>query len=165
MTDQIAALARLLGELALQKRAVIATGESCTAGGIAFAVTEVSGSSAWFDRGFVTYTNESKQEMIDVCETTLRAYGAVSVQTAGEMAEGVMKHSRATHAVAVTGIAGPTGGVPGKPVGTVCFGFATRTDDGIDVQTETMWFDGDRSLVRQSTVAHALRRLCELLAN
>ena len=165
MTGEIDALARRLGELALKKHAVIATAESCTAGGIAFAVTDVSGSSAWFDRGFVTYTNESKQEMIGVREATLRAYGAVSVQTAGEMVRGAMELSRATHAVAVTGIAGPTGGVPGKPVGTVCFGFAMRTEDGIDVQTETRWFDGDRSGVRQATVAHALRRLCELMAN
>lgn len=165
MTEEIEALARRLGELAVKRRAVIATAESCTAGGIAFAVTDVSGSSAWFDRGFVTYTNESKQEMIGVREATLQACGAVSVQTADEMVRGALTHSRATHAVAVTGIAGPTGGVPGKPVGTVCFGFARRTDNGIDIQTETRWFEGNRSDVRQATVAHALRRLCEWMTN
>lgn len=132
----------------------VVTAESCTGGLIAAALTETAGSSAWFERGFVTYSNEAKRAELAVPATLLRAHGAVSEPVAGAMAAGALIASRAQVAIAVTGIAGPTGAVPGKPVGTVCFGWASRTGAPV---TMTRRFAGDRRAVRLATVAWALR--------
>ncbi len=140
---------------ALQARSqTVATVESCTGGLLARALTETAGSSAWFERGWVTYSNEAKTELVGVSEKTLEAHGAVSEPTALEMAAGGLARSRAALAIAVTGIAGPGGAVPGKPVGTVCFGWARR---GATPVCETRRFAGDRTAVRLQAALHALR--------
>ena len=131
----------------------IATAESCTGGMIAAAITDIAGSSEVFERGFVTYSNAAKQEMLGVRKATLAKYGAVSEQAAREMAKGALKKSRATIAVAVTGVAGPTGGSDTKPVGMVCFAFASRRG----VFSETRRFRGNRGSVRRQSVVHALK--------
>ena len=136
----------------------IATAESCTGGLIAAACTAVAGSSDWFERGFVTYSNEAKVESLGVPMALIQAHGAVSEEVARAMAEGALAHSLATLAVAVTGIAGPGGATPGKPVGTVWM--AVAQSDGA-TRTELLNLAGDRSAVREQTVAHALRRLLE----
>lgn len=156
-------LSEELGRAAHKAGAVFATAESCTGGGIAAAITDIPGSSAWFDRGFVTYSNAAKTALIGVKEETLKAHGAVSEETAHEMAVGALTRSLATAAVSVTGMAGPTGAVPGKPVGTVCFGFAERRNGKVTCRTETMHFTGDRAEVRQQTVAHALKGLLTIV--
>lgn len=138
---------------------MLATAESCTGGLIAGACTELSGSSDWFERGFVSYSNEAKTELLGVDAALIRAHGAVSEPVARAMAEGAVARSRAQVAVAVTGIAGPTGGSPGKPVGTVWFGWNVAGE----LHTEVQRFDGDRAAVRAATVRHALARLLELL--
>ena len=152
---QVDSLARLL----LEKKLMLVTAESCTGGLIAAACTDLAGSSAWFERGFVTYSNLAKTELLGVPERVLRRAGAVCGPVAQAMAEGALAHSHAQVAVAVTGVAGPTGGSPAKPVGTVWFGFALPGQ----VLTEKCHFDGDRAAVRQATVRHALTRLVELL--
>lgn len=140
--------------------AMIATAESCTGGLIAGMITEISGSSAVFDRGFVTYTNDAKMEMIGVSADTLKAHGAVSPQTAVEMAAGALAHSNARYAISVTGIAGPGGGSPEKPVGLVYMGLAAR--DGEAEATELRWnADWPRDLIRAATVHAALEALIE----
>jgi nicotinamide-nucleotide amidase len=160
MNDDCLALATELGAALLRHRAAVATAESCTGGLIAGAITDVPGSSAWFERGFVTYSNGAKTEMLGVRPETLAAHGAVSEATAAEMASGALARSRAGIAVAVTGIAGPDGGSEAKPVGTVCFGWARR--DGT-VDTVTRRFPGDRRAVRVATVEAALRGLIDRL--
>jgi len=147
------ALARKVGRRLKASGAKLATAESCTGGWVAQAVTAISGSSAWFERGFVTYSNEAKQEMLGVKRSTLKKHGAVSEETAREMAKGALKKSRATIAVAVTGVAGPTGGTPGKPVGMVCFSWATKKA----LRSETRRFRGNRERVRRQSVVHALK--------
>lgn len=145
--------------LALQDRQLLlATAESCTGGGVAAAVTDIAGSSAWFERGFVTYSNEAKTQMLGVPAALIAAHGAVSVEVAAAMAQGALRHSAAQVAVSTTGIAGPGGAVPGKPVGTVCFGWASAAG----VRTERCCFDGDRQAVREQAVAHALQGLLQL---
>ncbi len=136
----------------------IATAESCTGGLIAAACTAVAGSSDWFERGFVTYSNEAKTESLGVPAALIAAHGAVSAEVARAMAEGALAHSRAQMAVAVTGIAGPGGGSPGKPVGTVWLAIA-RT--GAPAQAELLQLAGDRTAVREQTVQRALQRLLE----
>lgn len=131
---------------------LLATAESCTGGLIAAALTAVAGSSDVVDRGFVTYSNEAKAEMLGVPAELLASLGAVSEGVAGAMAFGAVRNSRATVAVAVTGVAGPGGGSPEKPVGLVCFGLARR---GGETATERQIFAGDRAAIRESTVAHA----------
>jgi len=153
-------LARLLGEQAGRAGVLLATAESCTGGWLAKVITDIPGSSGWFERGFVTYSNAAKQELLGVRAETLAEAGAVSEATAAEMAAGALAHSRADLAVAITGIAGPGGAVPGKPVGTVCFGFARREQA---VETETLHFPGDRGGVRRQSVRHALEGLLERL--
>ncbi len=140
--------------------AVLATAESCTGGWVAEIVTATAGSSAWFDCGFVTYSNAAKQRMLGVAEATLKAHGAVSEPVALEMARGALAHSDATAALSITGIAGPGGAVPGKPVGTVCFGWALA--DG-RIRSETRHFDGDREAVRRQSACHTLTVLLALL--
>lgn len=138
-----------------------ATAESCTGGMVAAALTDHAGSSAYLDRGFVSYSNQSKQEMLGVSAQTLDQYGAVSEQTAAAMASGAVDNSNAKISLSVTGIAGPEGGRPDKPVGTVCFGWTLPNGT---TETETRHFRGDRHAVRQQSAAHAmegmLNRLC-----
>ena len=147
------ALAARVGAALLAERLMLATAESCTGGWVSQCLTAIAGSSEWFERGFVTYSNAAKQEMLGVSEATLAAHGAVSQPVAVAMAEGALRHSHADWAVAVTGIAGPTGGSAEKPVGTVCFAWAGPEDW---VALETRHFAGDREAVRAQTVAHAL---------
>ena len=153
-------LVQRLAQALRQRGALLATAESCTGGLIAAACTDLSGSSDWFERGFVTYSNEAKAESLGVSPALIEQHGAVSEFVARAMAFGAVRHSRAQVAVAVTGVAGPTGGSPGKPVGTVWFGFHV---DG-QLTSETRCFPGDRSQVRMATVRHALERLLALLA-
>ena len=138
---------------------MLATAESCTGGMIAAACTDLSGSSNWFERGFVTYSNEAKTELLGVDPALIAQHGAVSEVVVRAMAFGAVRRSRAQVSVAVTGVAGPTGGSPQKPVGTVWFGFQV---DG-RLTSETLRFEGDRAAVRSATVEHALRRLLQLL--
>lgn len=139
---------------------MLATAESCTGGGVAQAITAIAGSSAWFERGFITYSNLSKQQMLGVQESTLVSHGAVSEAVVREMAEGALRYSKADVSVAVSGIAGPGGGTPGKPVGTVWFAWATK--QGITV-AQLHHFSGDRAKVRAQAVRIALRGVLELL--
>ena len=134
----------------------LATAESCTGGLIAAACTAVAGSSDWFERGFVTYSNQAKVEMLGVAAWLIAAHGAVSEPVARAMAEGALARSHAQLAIAVTGIAGPGGAVPGKPVGTVWLAIA-RT--GRATQAEMLHFSGDRAAVREQTVRLGLQRL------
>ncbi|HET8744224.1 MAG TPA: CinA family protein [Ramlibacter sp.] len=138
---------------------MLATAESCTGGMIAAACTDLAGSSQWFERGFVSYSNEAKQELLGVDPALIAQHGAVSEVVVRAMAFGAVRHSYAQVGVAVTGIAGPSGGNPQKPVGTVWFGFQV---DG-RLTSELRHFDGDRAAVRTATVRHALQRLLELL--
>lgn len=157
-----AKLSEVLGELLNANGEVLATAESCTGGGIATAVTDVAGSSAWFDRAFITYSNEAKIEMLSVQEDTLVEYGAVSLSVVKEMVKGALNQSNATIAVAVSGIAGPGGGTAEKPVGTVCF--AWEDSQGWR-HSETLCFSGDRGEVRKKVVKHAMKVLCEHLSS
>jgi nicotinamide-nucleotide amidase len=145
-------LARRIGARLKDAVAVLATAESCTGGWAAQVATSVAGSSAWFDRGFVTYSDAAKRELLGVRAETLERHGAVSEQTAREMALGALNRSAATIAVSITGVAGPGGGTPHKPVGTVCFAWAT----GQGVKSETRRFPGDRESVRRQSVIRAL---------
>lgn len=157
MTSSQSALETLaadVGALLLANGQRLATAESCTGGWVAQCLTAISGSSDWFERGFVTYSNEAKQEMLGVTRETLDRHGAVSVATAQAMAAGALQRSRADWAVAITGVAGPGGGSPDKPVGMVCFGWAGP--DGI-VATDMQYFAGNREQVRAQSVGHALR--------
>lgn len=149
-------LAVRLGEILSAEKLSIATAESCTGGLMAAIITDIPACSGWFERGFVTYSNESKMEMLGVGRDTLEQYGAVSEAVAREMAAGALQNSRADVAVAVTGIAGPDGGSEEKPVGTVWFAWAWP--DG-SVSAERMWFPGNRDDVRRATVEHAFRTL------
>lgn len=151
--SELELLAERLGRELLNRGEWLATAESCTGGWIAQTVTAIPGSSAWFDRGFVTYSNVAKLDMLGVTETTLAQHGAVSEATARAMAQGALKHSRGDWSVAVTGIAGPDGGTPEKPVGMVCFAWAQR-DGGCEALT--CQFAGDRAEVRQQAVRLAL---------
>jgi len=158
--DQLLILAETLG-VALKKRGwVLALAESCTGGWAAQTVTAIAGSSAWFDCGFVTYSNAAKMEMLGVSEATLASFGAVSIETAKEMALGALKHSHADIAVAITGIAGPDGGSVEKPVGTVCFAWAAK---GVVLASSTEHFIGDRQRIRAQAVETALRGLIKAL--
>jgi nicotinamide-nucleotide amidase len=159
MNDEITRLCTALSQRLLERGWMLVTAESCTGGLIAAACTELSGSSTWFERGFVTYSNEAKTESLGVDPAMLEAHGAVSEVVARAMAFGAVRHSRAQVSVAVTGIAGPTGGSPAKPVGTVWFGFSVEGR----LHSETVRFDGDRRAVREATVRHALERLLELI--
>lgn len=157
MTDpELYALAERVGAALKSKGMMMATAESCTGGWIAQAVTAVPGSSEWFERGFVVYTYISKREMLGVKPETLEQFGAVSVETVREMTAGALLNSHAQVAVSVSGTAGPSGGTPQKPVGTVCFGWGAKD---CTLQTATLHFDGDRESVRRQAVAFALQRV------
>jgi nicotinamide-nucleotide amidase len=140
----------------------LATAESCTGGWVAKTLTDVPGSSQWFECGFVTYSNAAKVRDLGVSAGTLASFGAVSEQTVREMAEGALRVSHANVALAVTGIAGPDGAVPGKPVGTVWFCAAAREGTAIDIIAEEQLFEGDRAEVRSHSVQHALRLILRL---
>lgn len=154
--SELEKLAEHLGKLLLDRGEWVAAAESCTGGWVAQSLTAIAGSSAWFDRGFVTYSNAAKMDMLAVPENTLVRHGAVSEATARAMAQGALQHSLADWSVAITGIAGPSGGSPEKPVGTVCFAWACR-DGGCEAQTRH--FAGDRAAVREQSVRHALAGL------
>jgi nicotinamide-nucleotide amidase len=139
----------------------MATAESCTGGLIAAACTSVAGSSDWFERGFVSYSNEAKTELLGVDAAQVAAHGAVSEPVARAMALGALERARVALAVAVTGIAGPGGAVPGKPVGTVCLALARRVDGQPVLRSERLQLDGDRTAVREATVRAALAWLLE----
>ena len=158
-TPSTAQLVEQLAQLLLHKGHKLACAESCTGGLIAGSCTELAGSSNWLERGFVTYSNEAKTEMLGVEAAMIRRHGAVSEQVARAIVRGALAHSHAQVAVAVTGVAGPTGGSPAKPVGTVWFGFAAPGW----LLSETHVFPGDRAAVRQATVQHALTGLIKLL--
>ena len=149
-----------LASLLLARGQLLATAESCTGGLIAASCTELAGSSAWFERGFVTYSNEAKTELLGVPAALIAQHGAVSEEVAKAMAVGALARSHADIAVAVTGVAGPSGGSDAKPVGTVWLAWAERdrNDPGgaVAVHAQKMWFPGDRQAVRADTVAHAL---------
>ncbi len=157
---ELETLAAQVGEALLARGEMLATAESCTGGWVAQCLTAIAGSSAWFERGFVTYSNHAKMDMLDVPKMVLEKHGAVSEPTARAMAQGAVSHSRAHWSLAITGIAGPTGGSREKPVGLVCFAWA-RLDGGC--QAESLQFPGDRQAVREASVAHALRGLLERL--
>ena len=156
VSGQVQRLAQALKD----KGWMLATAESCTGGMIAAACTDLAGSSEWFERGFITYSNEAKTELLGVDAALIATQGAVSEVVARAMAFGAVRHSHAQVGVAVTGVAGPSGGSKDKPVGTVWFGFLV---DGL-LTSEMRRFDGDRAAVRAATVQHALQRLIELLA-
>lgn len=154
-------LLRLAAALGKELRAAqhrVATVESCTGGGIARLLTEIPGCSRWFERGFVTYSDAAKVEMVGVPRELLQQHGAVSVEVAAAMAEGGMRCSGADYAIAVTGIAGPDGGTEEKPVGRVCFAW---TDGRRKTRWEQVQFSGDRHGIRQQSIAHALTELLE----
>ena len=156
--QQLEALAEKLGRLLLGNGQKLVTAESCTGGWVAQCLTAIAGSSEWFDRGFVTYSNQAKQEMLGVPPDTLAEHGAVSQPVAMAMANGALQNSRAYWAVAITGIAGPTGGSAEKPVGMVCFAWATTEGLGA---VETCYFSGSREAIRACSVAYALAGLID----
>ena len=160
MTSETTAAAKALVKLCADKHLKIATAESCTGGLVSAALTEIAGSSAVFERGFVTYSNEAKRQMLGVPAETLRVYGAVSRQTAEAMARGALSKAKADLAVAITGIAGPGGGSPDKPVGLVHFAAVTR--DGTSMHAAKRYGEIGRSQVREKSVLQALSMMQEL---
>lgn len=158
MSDKIE-LARRVGEALKKKGWLLTVAESCTGGGIGQAITEIPGSSEWFDCGFITYSIASKTELLNVSDAMIAQCGAVSEEVAAAMAEGALANSNAHLALSTTGIAGPGGAVPGKPVGTVCFGWAIEHR----TYTERHVYTGDRQAVREQTVVHALEGLLRFL--
>ena len=167
------ALLARLAEGLIRRNKRVATAESCTGGGVACAMTDMAGSSRWFERGFVSYSNEAKTEQLSVPAETIARFGAVSEEVAAAMATGALRHSRADFGVAVTGIAGPDGGSADKPVGTVCFGWSRRrAGEGVgagdsegdgEPKTRRVLFAGNRREVREQSVETALQGLLELL--
>ena len=158
-SEQTLQSAKALAAILMQQNRMLATAESCTGGLIAAACTDLAGSSQWFERGFVTYSNAAKTELLGVPADLIARHGAVSEPVARAMAEGAVARSHAQVSVAVTGVAGPSGGSPDKPVGTVWLGWCVAGH----TTTECRHFSGDRAAVRQATVAHALARLVQLL--
>ena len=165
MHADVSTLVSQLADALLARGWRLACAESCTGGLIAAACTERAGSSDWFERGVVSYSNEAKIALLGVPASLIAAHGAVSETVARAMAEGIVRSSGADLAVSVTGIAGPSGGTAAKPVGTVWFGFALRRDGGLDVQAEHQRFDGDRAQVRHASVRHALQGLLQRVAD
>ena len=168
--DKVAQLVAAVADTLLQHGWMLATAESCTGGLIAGHCTDRAGSSQWFERGFVTYSNDAKHDLLGVDPTTLAQQGAVSEPVVQAMALGALRHSRAQVSIAVTGVAGPTGGSNDKPVGTVWFAWGVPSDTGPTLGAETAWiktermqFQGDRAAVRHATVCHALHTLLQLL--
>ena len=154
MDDALNKLAAEVGLRLKKRRWMLAAAESCTGGWVAAAMTAIAGSSEWFERGFVTYSNEAKHEMLGVPADLIERYGAVSEEVARAMAVGALRHSRAQIALSITGVAGPGGGSDDKPVGLVCFGWALGN---LTQVVETKRFSGDREAVRRAAVNHALQ--------
>jgi nicotinamide-nucleotide amidase len=160
--EELHQLASEVGDTLHARGWMLATAESCTGGWVGQLLTSLPGSSAWYERGFITYANIAKQEMLGVPAATLETFGAVSEETAQAMAVGALAHSHAQAALAISGIAGPGGGTPQKPVGLVCYGWALA--DGTQLSS-TCRLDGDREEIRSRAVAAALRGLAELIAS
>lgn len=160
MDEELERLSRQIGQALLERGLMLACAESCTGGWVSEVVTATGGSSQWFERGFVTYSNAAKQELLGVTADTLRRHGTVSEETVRAMAAGALRRSHAQVALAVSGVAGPTGGSPDKPVGTVCFAWALQ--GGVPL-ADTRHFAGDRQSVRRQSVLHALQGLLSLL--
>lgn len=160
--QELHALAQTIAAIFLERGATLVAAESCTGGWIAKTLTDIAGSSAWFECGVVAYSYEAKEALLGVRPETLEHHGAVSRETVTEMVAGALARFGATVAVAVTGIAGPSGGMPDKPVGTVWIGWKRR---GGYAQTEVFQFDGDREAVRRQTVAAALRGVQKILTS
>ena len=158
--SELTELSNKLSRLLLERKKHLAVAESCTGGWLAKCLTDIAGSSDWFERGFVTYSNAAKQDMLGVAAPTLAADGAVSEAVVREMVRGVLVHAPVDIAVAISGIAGPGGGSPDKPVGTVCFAWAER---GGGAEAATCHFDGERESVRYQAVQYALVRLIAML--
>jgi nicotinamide-nucleotide amidase len=162
LDSQLYDLAADVGQALKAKGWMLVTAESCTGGWVSEAVTMVPGSSEWFERGFVTYTNVAKREMLGVSAATLEASGAVSEATVSEMVSGALTHSHGHVALAVSGVAGPTGGTPAKPVGTVCLAWGVRTGPPRAV---TRHFPGDREAVRRRSVIEALEGILSIVGS
>jgi len=160
MDARLEALSQNVGKALGERGLVLTTAESCTGGWVAEVVTDTAGSSGWFDRGFITYSNQAKADMLGVRTDTLDNFGAVSEEVAQEMAAGAIAHSIADWAISITGIAGPGGGSSAKPVGTVCFGWCRR---GGTPGSETMLFSGTRRTIRHQAVVHVLEGLLQRL--
>jgi len=158
--EDLTQLAVKVGALLTEKNLLLATAESCTGGGVAHAITEISGSSNWFECGFITYSNSSKSELLDISPALIAQHGSVSEEIAAAMAEGALANCEAHVALSTTGIAGPLGAVPGKPVGTICFAWSMNGK----THTERLLLSGDRESVRQQTVAHSLKGLLQFLS-
>ncbi len=160
--SNLTALAQTLGTTLKSKGYVLTLAESCTGGMVSAAITSIAGSSAWFDRGFVTYSNAAKIDTLAVSAQTLAQYGAVSEKTAAEMAIGALSHSNANISGSITGIAGPDGGTPEKPVGTVCFGWISQKTPAY---TSIQHFQGDRTSIRTQAAAFMLSELIKLASS
>lgn len=160
MDSELLALSEAVGRALTEQGLSLACAESCTGGWVCAVVTATAGSSAWFDRGFVSYSNEAKQEMLGVLPGVIAAHGAVSEETARAMTKGALERSSAGMALAITGIAGPGGGSPAKPVGTVCFSWCRRSEPA---RSETRRWSGDREAVRRQAVRHALTGVLAVL--
>ena len=154
-------LTKTLAAILLSRNWMVSLAESCTGGLVSATLTELAGSSEWFERGYITYSNEAKTECLEVPARLIESHGAVSELVAKAMAEGARINSGSDVAISITGIAGPSGGTTEKPVGTVCFGWATENQ----TLTKTMHFDGDRQAVRQQATEFALTELIALLRN
>lgn len=157
--EDIIELAAQVGHTLQARKLMLATAESCTGGGAAQAITSIAGSTEWFDCGFVVYSNASKIDLLDISPALIAQHGNVSEEIAGEMAKGALANSNADVVLSTTGIAGPGGAVPGKPIGTVCFGWASAHS----IHTERLVFSGDRHSIREQTVAHALKGLLRFI--
>lgn len=149
-----------LAERLIRRHAMIATAESCTGGLVAKLMTDIAGSSQWFDRGFVTYSNQAKHDMLGVPLALIEEYGAVSEPVVAAMTEGVLKNSQANFALAISGIAGPTGGSADKPVGTVCFSFQQKNQTP---KVSTQFFSGDREQIRTAAAEFAIQQMLHML--
>lgn len=160
MNDEIAQTVEQIADELLTRKLMLAVAESCTGGGVAYALTSLPGSANWFERGFVTYSNLSKQEMLGVDSSLILHHGAVSLAVVEAMAQGALTRSAAQMSLAISGIAGPGGGSLDKPVGTVCFSWALNS---IDFSSELIVFEGDRGSIREQAVAHGLQGVLYIL--
>ena len=152
-------LTKTLAQILLSRNWTVSLAESCTGGLVCATLTELAGSSEWFERGYITYSNEAKTECLDVPRSLIESHGAVSEEVAKAMAEGTRMNSGSNVAISITGIAGPSGGSTEKPVGTICFGWATENQ----IFSKTMRFNGDRQMIRRQAVEFALTELIALL--
>ena len=161
-----------ISKVLMQQKKYLTTAESCTGGLVAKLITDIPGSSSWFERGLITYSNQAKMDLLFVQQQSLDEYGAVSEEIAKEMASGCVKFSPAHYGLGITGIAGPDGGSAEKPVGMVCFGWAKsnpkeaceKTADEIIVHTDTQYFSGDRATIRQLAAQHAIQELLKFIS-